>query len=27
LPLVGPAGYHGAIVIFWVIGDDGAGVG
>jgi PAS domain-containing protein len=25
LPLVGPAGYHGAIVIFWVIGDDGAG--
>jgi PAS domain-containing protein len=27
LPLVGPAGYHGAIVVFWVIGDDGAGPG
>jgi PAS domain-containing protein len=25
LPLVGPAGYHGAIVVFWVIGDEGVG--
>lgn len=25
LPLVGPAGYHGAIVVFWVLGSDGAG--
>jgi PAS domain-containing protein len=25
LPLVGPTGYHGAIVIFWVIDGDGAG--
>jgi hypothetical protein len=25
LPLVGPAGYHGAIVVFWVLdGEDGA---
>ncbi len=23
LPLVGPAGYHGAIVVFWVLADDG----
>jgi PAS domain-containing protein len=27
LPLVGPAGYHGAIVVFWVIDDSGAGAG
>jgi PAS domain-containing protein len=25
LPLVGPAGYHGAIVVFWPLGDDDAG--
>jgi PAS domain-containing protein len=27
LPLVGPAGYHGTIVIFWVLGQDGDGAG
>jgi PAS domain-containing protein len=27
LPLVGPAGYQGAIVIFWVLGEDGGGAG
>jgi hypothetical protein len=26
LPLVGPAGYHGAIVVFWVIADEREGV-
>jgi PAS domain-containing protein len=27
LPLVGPAGYHGAIVVFWVLPDDPEGAG
>jgi hypothetical protein len=26
LPLAGPAGYHGAIVVFWVLADEGEGV-
>jgi PAS domain-containing protein len=25
LPLVGPAGYHGAILVFWVIDENGTG--
>ena len=27
LPLLGPAGYHGAMVFFWVAGEDEAGAG
>jgi PAS domain-containing protein len=27
LPLLGPAGYQGAIVVFWTPGEDGAGPG
>jgi hypothetical protein len=27
LPLLGPAGYHGAMVFFWVAGEDTAGAG
>jgi PAS domain-containing protein len=27
IPLQGPAGYHGSLVVFWVVDDNGAGPG